>query len=488
MFVKPSDLWFFLRTKEVLNSLCGGTPTGCADYKKFYDFFEVEPFDSCDTQSFVGLLCYKRNMNLILVYKISQDEDNAIAHEYEILRQLQCATRKFPHFVRLYGLIKCPGFVPLVPLQTLQPTEPTAYRNLLLLENIHHLYNFEKFMDNKEPIGEILSLISQVFVSIRMMRLLQITHNDLHCQNILIRSCAKNVVFKYNILGQETITIPSFGNVAVIIDFGMGRCQPSDDKTPLLGTIHFSHLGYHMDSFSPAVDYVRFLSAVRIICQKTFPQIAKWCSTILRPIKSIDRAIGWDTFTKVSGAEMFNKKIASHFRNILLVDDTIWIENLQLLINRPLENMEELDINVFRDFFRNWRQFETRIGQLPELNYLFRSLIISIKLWRADYLQQDEKAVERIKQDFLHSYENVIKFHCPQVDYDAMICSLLLGASYLEGFYYRYFESLKLKVPKRGGPLMWENRDEAIWKSFVAEFKDQLKGAPENARVVCCYI
>lgn len=489
MFLNVSELWFFKRTKDVLAHVCNGSPSSCKNYNKFYDAFKIKrrKDDDDSRQSYVGFLQYKKNPNILIMYKISRDEDNVVMHEYEILRQLDRAARLCPHFVRVYGLANYAGGIVIEPPKTLCEAEGVE-RKILLLEYIHHLSNLENFIcaDSSESarFSSILSLIAQVLIAIRITRALQITHNDLHCQNILVRECDERIVFKY-ILRDKELILPSFGNTAVIIDYGMGRA-PAAPQTPLLGSFQFTQYGYYMDTFSPAVDYVRFLSAIRTVCSTKHKQIARWCSQFLKPLKGIDVENGWDNFTSKSAVDLFDAKISRAFKDITLLDDTVWIENLQLLINRPLQPMEARDIGVFEPFFNNWRKFEARIASEHELNYLFKCLCEAIKLWRSNYLSREALVVERIKYDFLQRYEKVIKFHCPaDINYEDMICSLLMGAQFLEGFYYDHLVMLRNKRPTRKGALSRPNCDDDIWGSFMDTFGGHLDvDRPKSANFV----
>jgi hypothetical protein len=316
------------------------------------------------------------------------------------------------------------------------------------------------------------------------MRALEIAHNDLHCQNILIRRCRPNIVLHYIFQNRE-FKIPSLGHAPVLIDFGMGRAPPAKDGN-LLGSFHFTHYGYYMDEFSPTMDYIRFLCTLRKICKPTYAALSKWCGQILKPIKGIDPQTGWDNFVYWSATEKFSNIVKKAYKHIGLIEDTVWIENLQLLITRPIQRMDG-DVAVLEPFFANWKKFEARIGSIHELNFLFKGFVLAVKFWREDFLAEDPTALERIRRDFLKTYEDVVKFFCPEVDFEAMVCSILLGASFLEGFLYNQMEILRARRPARGGPLMWPNCDDALWRSFMEAFGSEL-AAPADAEVVKCHL
>lgn len=484
MFIKTSDKWFFIRTKSILKQVCNGSPTICRDYSKFCNMFELENFDNNNTQSFVGILNYKKNPNVFIVYKISKEENNVIVNEYDVLRQLDIVASRCPHFVRVYGLASYFSEVVIRPITKLQDPSPTSVeRKVLLLEYIASTGSFYEILQYA-TLAEVIALVAQVLIAIRLMRALKITHNDLHTDNILIKKCAPNTSIRYVFRNKE-IMVPTYGYCAVLIDFGLGR-PDIEPNMPLLGDFNFTHYGFHADKFSPYVDYVRFLSNLKTCTGGKFSALNKWCSKLLKPIKGID-SNGWDNFTKGSVIEQFHLKISNIHRGVKLFESYSWIDNLQLLIQRPIQNMETYDISVFEAFIDNWRKFEERISSIDELNYLFKCLVTSVKLWRDDYLNQDPYALERIKQDFLKHYEGVVKFHCPSVNYEDMICSLILSASYLEGYYYSKIALMESKTPRRSGILAKESCDEDLWRNFISTFGKFLQPR-EDDEIHNCYL
>ena len=472
MFLSLSELWFFLRTTQLLFDV---------GEKRFPHSFDVDNFAGDTTQSFVGALQYKKNPNLMLIYKISQEENNIILNEYEILTQLNRAALASPHFVRAYGLTNYSSPVVLDCISKLTCDSAVRVdRTMLLLEYVANIGSLYDFLERKHSLAEVTSLMAQVLIAIRIMRLLKISHNDLHGDNIVVKKCDPAITLKYVFKDRE-VTIPTFGYCAVIIDFGLGRSNPTGSSNSLLGSFHFTHIGFHSDKFGAEADYVRFLSSFKHFTAKRYPTLSRWCARILKPFKGIN-AQGWDTFCggekAESVVETFNSKIRHVFRRAKLLGDTAWVDNLQLLVKRPIQDMQSSDISVFNPFFKNWSKFEERIKSMSELNYLFKCLVFSIKLWKEDYLNPEEsdKAVEQIKQDFLKHYEVVVKFHCPQVNYEDMICSLILGACYLESYYFTKLQIMEARKPPRGGLLAikGEKCDDEVWRDFSSTFGKHL--------------
>ncbi len=478
MFINASDYRFFKRVAKVLR--------GMKVNGEIQSQFSVCPVSEKTTQGHVGILSLKKNPHLKLVYKISKEEDTVVLHEYEILHQLERAAIACPHFVKLHGLAKYSSPVRISPIsnEAAPSGSVCVERDILFMEFVRNSGSLANFLEREGKVdpAAVLSLIAQVILSLGIIHSLGITHNDIHCDNILVQKCSPNTSLKYVFKNRE-ISIPTFGNIAVLIDFGLGRSAPkSGEESPLLGSFYFTHLGFHTDLFSPNTDFVRFLCNLRKLTSERFPKIGKWCSRLLMGMRGIDRSIGWDLTKSESPIEAFCGKVAKTFPGVFLLKKMVWAENLQALVSRPVQNMDA-DVRVLASFFENWKKFEERIRSLHELNYLFKSLVFSVKLWKEDYLRQDPAAVKRIEISFLEKYEKAIKFHCPAVDYDNMVSSLILGAAYLEGFFFRHLEALRAKLPKRAGKLAKQDCDEEVWKSFEKNFAAEMRAsAPKDIK------
>lgn len=479
MFVNKIDASFFSKTRETLRRICKGSPSSCGELDVIRNNFSatILPIDEEGTQSLVGLLTFRKNSTIKLVYKISRDCDNIIAHEYEVLRKVDVLARKVPHFGRIYGLIMVDGPLEVKSVVDAFSTEKRELcRPVLLTEYIHNWGTLYDYMENCTEL-EALSLIAQVLISIRELRSLRIAHNDLHCGNVLVRKCKPDYILSYSIDGREE-RIPSFGVVATIIDFGHGRCEP-DAETALLGSLEFSHYGLYCDAFSPSIDYVRFISAIRHESKDRFNRIYNWCNSMLSGVVHIKKDSGWDSFYKNSGTTEVCKVFYTRYRyGILqtkLMETLTWIHSIQLLITRPIQNIESRDITLIEPFLKNWREFEKGISAQQELNYVFKILVLAVKMWRTEILAGDNDAPAKVEQTFLEQYNKLIKFYCPNVDYEEISLSLLASAGVIETLYYDHFEKLNKYRPARTGPLFSKSKiDNIVWDNFKLKFRNQL--------------
>lgn len=486
MFVNKIDAKFFLKTRDVLKHICKGSPTCCSTPEILRENFSFAPLalDEEGTQSFVGILGYKKDSNLKLVFKFSRDCDNVVAHEYDVLRQVDKISKTVPHFARVYGLVDLLGPLDIEDAREMYTSEKREVsRGVLLTEFIHNWGTMYDFMETCSQ-AEALSLITQVLFSIRALKKARIAHNDLHCGNILVRKCNPEFVLKY-IFGDTSELVPTRGVIATIIDFGHGRCEPSD-KSALLGSLEFSHYGLNCDIFSPTIDHTRFFSAVRSDCKYRFPKLYNWCNTLLDKIPKIQKESGWDSFCKKAGAVEVAERVYKEFKGgayaTNLFRTITWIHSLQLLIVRPVQNMgSSADVSVFEPFLSHWKKFEQGISSLAELNEVFRLLVLAVKMWREELLGAEPNVGAKIEQTFLEGYSRLIKFHCPKVDYEEMAVSLLAGASFVETSYYKHFQKLERLKPARSGPVFEDNSDDIIWASFKLKFKHKLACADSGS-------
>jgi hypothetical protein len=92
-----------------------------------------------------------------------------------------------------------------------------------------------------------------------------------------------------------------------------------------------------------------------------------------------------------------------------------------------------------KGFIEEFVRFEDRIASKTLLNYVLRLFVLRVKEFRASYLKEGEEsewAVLEIKKHFLSDYTALVNYHIPDINYEKMICSLLMFTQCIEGLYY----------------------------------------------------
>lgn len=470
---------------KLFHKVCAGSPSTCKDMDSFYSSFSLKPTNDNGTQAFVGFLISKYDKRMKCFFKISRCEDNTVLHEYRILRSLQSIADKCPHFNRIYGIINYKsGADPSVCPKTLSDGEAKFERNMLLLEYVPHVTNLFEFIEIAPP-HIMISLIRQILMVVRIMRHSRICHNDLHPENILIRSCPKNLILKYT-FGIKVFNIHTRGFIVTLVDFGYGSSESAADST-LLGSYEFSHYGYFTEGFSPYVDYLRIFCTLNYLLKKSrninHRRARKYFYNFISEFKYIDTSNGRDKgIVKKSLVEYVYKGFdnSEFFNSSVLFEDSSWISILQNLINSPLQEVVDAvgdPTKYFTEFLEEWLKFEERISSQSTLRHLFKLLVLCVRDVREEYLANPESAASaKFKEAFLRKYCKIITFHCPAINFEKILYSLILCGAYLENRMYEYMQKiLKIKGVEQmvGNKFNTKTCDDYLWNRFNNIFPEK---------------
>jgi hypothetical protein len=148
---------------------------------------------------------------------------DSIKYEYIVgchIRKTVC--KVLPNFLKIYGYLhKKPN--EFLVIQRICPG--TTLRELVCLPDSPA--NYKSMFDPK-----LKSIVLQVLSAIQVAQnMIQFTHYDLHFGNILIKHDNNTQKIKYNYKDrfdqEHRITVPVFGETAVVIDFGRSRTDIS---------------------------------------------------------------------------------------------------------------------------------------------------------------------------------------------------------------------------------------------------------------------
>lgn len=396
-------------------------------------------------QGYVGLLFHPHNKNLCCLYKISKVDDNLVEHEYKIIKSLEELANYCPHFHKVYGMLPfdCNIHYENLPLNYNKKSK-IVKRNMLLMQHIQHKYDFHGMIkDEKVDDNIIINVLKQVIIAVEMSQFYKFTHYDLHTENILIRNCNPNMHFLY-LFEDKTILIPTYGYIPNIIDFGYSYCETENND--LTCTLVHTQYGFTSTRYDPYADIkLFFVSTVDDISKyNSRKKIQKKLSNICRNIFSgmnIQWSSGWDNSKLVSPITILTEMIKEYIKpSVLFSKSDLWFDTVQELINLPLSPMPYHELEkCFTGFIEEFVKFEERILSKTLLNYILKIFVKYVKQYRSSYIQSGEEsewAVIEIKKQFLEEYTQIINYHVPHINYEKMICSLLLMTQCMEGLFY----------------------------------------------------
>ena len=209
-----------------------------SDYETLIDYFNKNKdkpwsewlnfgtvFNKLGKQGLVGILTSKKNPDKQYVFKISQYINYLIQHESNVMKGLNQIALYCPHFCRTYGTIK--SKINPKAEKTANPFElNTKYsieKEVLLCEYLDKSYKLCTYIRATKKINEsiLYTTIKQVLLALTIaQKKKQLSHYDLHSNNIMMRKCDKDNVFLYVLDDDNQFCVPSFGHYPVIIDFG----------------------------------------------------------------------------------------------------------------------------------------------------------------------------------------------------------------------------------------------------------------------------
>jgi hypothetical protein len=397
-------------------------------------------------QGLVGYLLEK-NTNNRYVYKISQYLDYVISQEYNVLKDLNTIRDYCPHFVKVFKKIHLP--VTANYTKTSDPFElseeyKSVKTDVMIMENLENCKKFYKYIKNKEsPVSttKLLSIIKQTLLAIEIaFKKVNFTHYDLHSDNILIKPCEKNSVFLYIIDGEYHL-VPTYGMYPVIIDFGFSYSKEADQKQMncSLGHTDSGFMQYKEDRFA---DCKILLSSVSYEL-KHYKKDEK--SQIFRNIvknlykhSDIDLDCGWD-----NGEININNEFTECFEKTFSKSDFFKrqsdyiIDLLQTLIILPIKyrKTKESTKELLSLVINEYKKIENSISDDFYNLFILKEIVSSVNKHRNLYTSDSRnEAVANFKSDVLKAIDRVAKFCNPKINWEKLLCTLLLLGKNIENF------------------------------------------------------
>lgn len=319
---------------------------------------------------------FKGGDDNFLFLKCGLDDDMITVHELSISLDLAKLAAYVPNFMKTISII--PNSI---ILNDENQKKNYNRKDVLVCEYIHYTKTLHEMLCVKNKIenqinNDIKSVLIQLIMAIFIaQQKLHFVHNDIHFNNILLKPTLDNIfilyIYNYN---NEIYTsfIPSYGNIPIIIDYGLSYTKQL--KFLNIGSF-FDHKGYNTYSFDRNSD-IKYI----LLNLYKYPHIPIEMKKIIYSFYQ-NCNINWDT-----GYDNLEKKSINHIiiQNIL---EKIKIpENIILylisLVQLPIKkydniSKENFDIVAY-DFLENFLLFKRFVPE-KYLNFLFFNLIKIIK-------------------------------------------------------------------------------------------------------------
>ena len=434
-------------------------------------------------QGVVGLIKSKEDDNVQYIFKMSQNINYLAYHELIIMQGLNTITNFCPNFCKGIGLIKTnvePSKKTKNPFDI--KSKYSIEKEILLCEYIKNSYKFYNYIKS-EKIQEVVlySIVKQVLMAIDIaQQIKKFTHYDLHSNNVMIKKCNKNLVFLYKFNESDQFCVPSHGYFPIIIDYGFSYISDMEDG-PLWTSLAHTDVGFLSDRFDWVADPKLFLISVSEEIKnkrdtKTSKKFRRIIKNLFYPLK-IDKECGWDKEDDKGAAEYVLDilEIYNDSSKIFKNYDYYCIDILQSLIILPLQEQDHKNIGKsFKTFLKEWVKIENEISNEFYNIYILKEVVDIARNIRPDYLKKEtrDSAILCFKKNIYIAINKVSAFCNPKnIDFEKMLCSLLLLAENIEGVLYTVITSIVSNKQKQYDKLPAKNISE-IYASIDINIPD----------------
>lgn len=388
------------------------------------------------------------------IFKISKYLDFSIEHEHKVMLSLNKIKDICPHFPMTYGVYDMQSNPELNEKQNpfLVHTKYPITRKFMLEEYIpgkqllHHIANGRS--------DEIYSIIKQVLCAINISgKLLEFSHYDLHSSNILLEKCHYDRVHYYILSDKVKVLVPTFGNIAKIIDMGFSYCRDLENTNVCVDISHVNS-GYISNMYSWFSDYKVFLKSLLydVSGLKDYKLMSNIITNLLKDL-NIKRKSGWDIHGK-DVEEPYEEAIYRTISTYKELDkDSVFRKHTSecfdiiiSLSHYPLQEYSENNKHnktIFRNFMTEFRKIEKLLSVSQYKLYALKLLVESANRLREDYLIKPQDTVLNFKREFESSIDKYAQFFNANVNYEIMLCSLYILS---DCFTHNLYNSLKTVV------------------------------------------
>jgi hypothetical protein len=425
--------------------------------KKWYKF--DSQFDHQGKQGIAGILKVKHKK---CVFKTSQSFNHIIKHEYNIMKSLKDIQECCPFFTLGYGLLHHKSDFDYKYKENIFDVERDQYiiNDSLLMQYIDSDIDFTEFIededeifnDNREEI--IYSIIKQVICALSIsQKLKHFCHYDLHSSNVLLTECDKDLVILSINSKNNCISIPTFGMIPKIIDYGFSYTKDLENKH-FYATLAHTNVGFLTCTNDFISDLKLFLVTTSHDINNSFKSDSsyKLRNIVKNLFKSldIDWEAGWDNYSHSGASDLLLSEISDISEKSKLFDkyDYVCIDILQSMIKLPLKekSYDNLELS-FTSFLEQFSIIEKQISSNIINLYIFRCLIDIARSIRKNYMKNPKESTVQFKSLLLTLIDSIIPFFDSKlINFESMLCSVYVLSDCIEGF---LFEEVSEKIEQQ---------------------------------------
>jgi hypothetical protein len=408
----------------------------------------VEKIFRSGKQGITGLLKSKKSPCSRIVFKVSQNFDFLVEHEYKIMTILSELEEYCPHFCISPEIIVNPVESKLKQHKNPFDIVTKPIYKFVLLEDFIQGPKLGSYIDSQKSLSVVLSAIKQTMMGIAMSHDLGFTHYDLHTDNIILNRCNKNNVSLYVFDEDHVYTVPTNGYCPKVIDYGFSYADALDG-TQLSTSFFHTDIGYTNDRFDWMVDAKLFLISVSYQISNVFvhsnnSKKFKNCIRNMFGELSVDLECGWDDYDGQSILDDLIEELDQGCR----IDSFLFkkhtsdsLEIVQAMIDLPLQPMQDDDLIIsYNLFLKEFKRIEDKVENTVHLFYILRAIIESARRIKDEYKNKETRcaALTMFKNDIFEVVTSVAKF-CTLKDlhYEKMLCSLYSLGNCISGFFYK---------------------------------------------------
>lgn len=411
--------------------------------QSFIDYIRVK-----GAQGITGLISFDSNETIHL-FKISKHMDFTVSNEYNVMEAANQLRKYNPHFCVSFGKYRTDLSSYYYERKENPFIKPEIQLDTLIVEYIEGT-SFTKLI-NKVSLDTLMSCLKQVLLAIDMaQRDINLTHYDLHTDNILVHECDKNSLFVYVLSNTEQYCVPSHGKVPVIIDYGFSYTKDSRHK-PLYSTMEHTDSGYLGCVFDRIHDTKVLMIGLAHDMEQTeargYKTIRNITDQVFGKLSKVNWEKGWDDGSSCSALEFVSFTLSDQITSDLIVKHlNTFLVMVQTLIILPLRDQETNDvIHPFNEFQQEFSKIQIDIKDEFNLLYIIRTIIDIIRPLRNEYEKEPRKVAGYLRNKLQDAVSALIPFYefPNDLNYEKLIGSLYDLSTSMETVYYRVMDDIK---------------------------------------------
>lgn len=410
-------------------------------------------FKKSGKQGITGLVEIEKQS---FVFKIEQSVGNLMKHESLVMKDLNRIRAFCPHFCIFENLVDCkvyPNYYKYEnPLIEPSEEEPKIIIKCLIMEYIKgsSLYRFIKSSKFEGIIFS--SILKQLLMALIISQThVQFTHYDLHSSNILLEKCDKDRVHLYVLDENNQFFVSTRGKIPKIIDFGYSHSRNISNNSPLYCSLAYTHVGFISSVFDSYADCKLLLVTLlqEITKYQTKWKKAKKFKNIVKNILKhlpIQWDSGWDYNQEMSaiGYIEFVLDNCQHESIFMKKHLSVSLDIMQNLIELPLKSNSYTDIvKIFRIIAKEFSNIEMVVRNSQIHTFILQIMVKAAREIREEYNSEKYKdvAVVYFKRAIQETMSNFGDFCNPKLNYEKLLCSLLIFSDCMEGILYEIITS-----------------------------------------------